>query len=265
MVTPGTRARSNTAPRRGPPARASAASISRSASTSPPGGRRWCLPAASSPGLFVAAVVLMLAGVGPADLYDEFVVSIFSSTMSISAVLIQAAPLLIVGLSAVVAFRVRFWNIGIEGQMIFGSIFATFVAIHDLGPESSAARADAGRRRARRHALDPRPGSPEAQARRQRDHLDAPPQLRRAQFPPSPPLRGVEGPEERLPELRAVRPLRAAAADRLGERHLRPADRARPGGPLLVAPQSQPLRLLHPLRRRQSAHGARRSASRSRR
>ena len=87
-------------------------------------------------GLFIAAVVLMLAGVGPADLYDEFVVSIFSSTMSISAVLIQAAPLLIVGLSAVVAFRVRFWNIGIEGQMIFGSIFATFVAIHDLGPES---------------------------------------------------------------------------------------------------------------------------------
>ena len=85
-------------------------------------------------GLLAASVVLMLAGVGPAALYSEFVVSIFSSSMTISAVLVQMAPLLVVGLAAVVAFRVRFWNIGIEGQMIFGSIFATFIAITNPGP-----------------------------------------------------------------------------------------------------------------------------------
>jgi simple sugar transport system permease protein len=87
-------------------------------------------------GLLTAVVVLLLSGVGFADLYDEFVVSIFSNTRSISSVLVQAGPLTIVGLSAAVAFKVRFWNIGIEGQMIFGSIFATFVAIHDVGPQS---------------------------------------------------------------------------------------------------------------------------------
>ncbi|MCB1502663.1 MAG: ABC transporter permease [Bauldia sp.] len=87
-------------------------------------------------GLAATAIVLIAAGVGLGAIYDEFVVSIFSSSMSVSAVLVQAAPLLVVGLSAVVAFRVRFWNIGIEGQMIFGSIFATFIAIHDVGPES---------------------------------------------------------------------------------------------------------------------------------
>lgn len=85
-------------------------------------------------GLAATAIVLMLAGVSLRGLYEEFVLSIFSSSMSVSAVLVQAAPLLVVGLSAVVAFRVRFWNIGIEGQMIFGSVFATFVAIHDVGP-----------------------------------------------------------------------------------------------------------------------------------
>ena len=87
-------------------------------------------------GLAATAIVLMAAGVGLSGIYQEFVLGIFSNTMSISAVLVQSAPLLVVGLSAVVAFRVRFWNIGIEGQMIFGSIFATFVAINDLGPES---------------------------------------------------------------------------------------------------------------------------------
>jgi ABC-type uncharacterized transport system permease subunit len=85
-------------------------------------------------GCAIAAAILMASGVGLSDLGNEFVVSIFSSPQNLSAVLVQAAPLLIVGLSAAVAFRVRFWNIGIEGQMIFGSIAATAVAIGDVGP-----------------------------------------------------------------------------------------------------------------------------------
>jgi simple sugar transport system permease protein len=86
-------------------------------------------------GLIATAIVLMAAGVSLKGIYEEFIVSIFSSSMSVSAVLVQTAPLLVVGLSAVVAFRVRFWNIGIEGQMIFGSVFATFIAIHNIGPD----------------------------------------------------------------------------------------------------------------------------------
>ncbi len=87
-------------------------------------------------GLIATAIVLMAAGVTLRGIYEEFILSIFSSPMSVSAVLVQTAPLLVVGLSAVVALRVRFWNIGIEGQMIFGSIFATFVAIHNIGPDA---------------------------------------------------------------------------------------------------------------------------------
>ena len=88
-------------------------------------------------GLLIAALILAAAGVGFGALYTEFVVSIFSSPQALSAVFVQAAPLLIVGLAAAIAFRVRFWNIGLEGQMIFGSIFCTWVAISDLGPQPS--------------------------------------------------------------------------------------------------------------------------------
>jgi ABC-type uncharacterized transport system permease subunit len=87
-------------------------------------------------GLLIAALILMASGVGLSALADEFVVAIFSNPRNLSAVLVQAAPLLIVGLSAAVAFRVRLWNIGIEGQMIFGSIAATAIAINDVGPAS---------------------------------------------------------------------------------------------------------------------------------
>jgi ABC-type uncharacterized transport system permease subunit len=53
---------------------------------------------------------------------------------SLRATLVQTAPLVLVGLGASLAFRIGFWNLGIEGQMIFGGIFAAAVSIYDIGP-----------------------------------------------------------------------------------------------------------------------------------
>ncbi len=96
----------------------------------------WLILGGLVAGLVIAAIILMVAGVGLGALYTEFVVSIFTNRQALSAVMVQAAPLLIVGLAAAIAFRVRFWNIGLEGQMIFGSVFCTFVAINNIGPEA---------------------------------------------------------------------------------------------------------------------------------
>jgi len=85
-------------------------------------------------GLFFSALMLIAVGVRPADLLNEFVVSIFSSARNLRAVLEFAAPLTIVGLAAALAFKARFWNIGIEGQIIFGAIGATLIANLDVGP-----------------------------------------------------------------------------------------------------------------------------------
>ena len=40
------------------------------------------------------------------------------------------------GLASAAALKLRFWNIGVEGQMWLGCIAATGVAIFDLGPDS---------------------------------------------------------------------------------------------------------------------------------
>ena len=87
-------------------------------------------------GLSISIFILILSGVNASDLWNEFIIYIFTSQKNLSAVLVQAVPLTIVGLSAAVAFRAKFWNIGIEGQMIFGAIAATFIATNDVGPES---------------------------------------------------------------------------------------------------------------------------------
>jgi len=88
-------------------------------------------------GVFLSAVVLVYAGVSLNNLYTEFVVSVFSSPANISAVLVRSAPLIIVGVSAAVAFRANFWNIGIEGQMMCGAMASTYFSIYDIGPDQS--------------------------------------------------------------------------------------------------------------------------------
>ena len=85
-------------------------------------------------GLLVCGAILVAAGVSPGQLVDEFVVQTFTDPENLRAVLFQAAPMVMVGLAAAMAFRARFWNLGLEGQMVSGAIGATFVSIHEVGP-----------------------------------------------------------------------------------------------------------------------------------
>jgi general nucleoside transport system permease protein len=83
-------------------------------------------------GLALSVGILALAGVWPQQLASEFVGTLNGD--SLRAVLVQMAPLVLVGLSASLAFRVGFWNLGLEGQMIFGGIFATAISVYEIGP-----------------------------------------------------------------------------------------------------------------------------------
>jgi general nucleoside transport system permease protein len=88
-------------------------------------------------GFAISAALLIAAGVKPAALFDEFVVETFTDSENLHSILFQAAPLIFVGVSAALAFRVRFWNLGIEGQMIWGGIAATAVSFYGIGPPAT--------------------------------------------------------------------------------------------------------------------------------
>ncbi len=87
-------------------------------------------------GSILAILVMNWAGVKPGELMRELSVLLFSGTRTWAAVLAQTSPLVIAGLATAIAFRANFWNVGLEGQMILGTIFASFIAINDIGPES---------------------------------------------------------------------------------------------------------------------------------
>ncbi|MDM0121458.1 ABC transporter permease [Variovorax arabinosiphilus] len=85
-------------------------------------------------GMGVSAAILVAAGVPANELLNEFVLQTLFDKQSLQAVLFQAAPMILVGIAASMAFRARFWNLGLEGQMIWGAIGATTISFFDVGP-----------------------------------------------------------------------------------------------------------------------------------
>src|SRR5882757_9334516 len=86
-------------------------------------------------GLAISVFILAVAGISPLTLGSELAGVLTAE--SLRGVLVQAAPLVLVGLGASLAFKIGFWNLGLEGQMILGGIFAAAISIYDIGPPST--------------------------------------------------------------------------------------------------------------------------------
>ena len=84
-----------------------------------------------------AAVVLLVAGKDPIATYERIFDRAFFAPGALTSTLVTATPLMLTGLAAAAAFRMRLWNIGGEGQLYVGAIGASGagIALHDqLGP-----------------------------------------------------------------------------------------------------------------------------------
>src|SRR5215217_4681327 len=97
---------------------------------------RW-LPAAISFGavvlaLIIGAVILALAGGNPLAAYAQIARSSFGGIDVFSDTLVKATPLIMVGLACTLAFRMRLWNIGAEGQFFMGAWGASAVVLLPL-------------------------------------------------------------------------------------------------------------------------------------
>jgi ABC-type uncharacterized transport system permease subunit len=77
----------------------------------------------------IMALVLVASGHDPWHTYRELVVSAFTGNGALSATLISATPILFTGLAAAVAFRMQLFNIGAEGQLYFGAVGASWIAL----------------------------------------------------------------------------------------------------------------------------------------
>ena len=88
--------------------------------------------------LLLGAIVLKLVGGDPIRAYAFMAKAAFGNIGVFSDTLVKATPLILVSLAAVVAFRMRLWNIGAEGQFFLGAFGASAVVLAPiLPPETS--------------------------------------------------------------------------------------------------------------------------------
>lgn len=82
--------------------------------------------------LLIGSVFLLSIGVSPLTYYREMLtIGLLDSalpSMLIQNLIVRIVPLLITSVALSIAFKMRFWNVGGEGQFIIGSICAAAVA-----------------------------------------------------------------------------------------------------------------------------------------
>lgn len=79
--------------------------------------------------LVVGAVFLMTTGNDWFEVYAKMLDTAFGSGRGFAETLVSATPLILTGVAAAIAFKMLIWNIGGEGQLIFGAIVAAGVGI----------------------------------------------------------------------------------------------------------------------------------------
>ncbi|HEX9989751.1 MAG TPA: ABC transporter permease [Chloroflexia bacterium] len=82
--------------------------------------------------LLLGGIVLLAAGHDPLAIYSAMFGGAFGSQHGIAETLVKTIPLLLTALGVSIAFRMLLWNIGAEGQLYFGAIFATGTALYLL-------------------------------------------------------------------------------------------------------------------------------------
>ena len=80
----------------------------------------------------LACVHLFITAMGhqPFEVYGAMIEGCIGTTHRVKQTLITAIPLVITAVGIAVAFRMKFWNIGAEGQILMGAFMATGAAIY---------------------------------------------------------------------------------------------------------------------------------------
>jgi len=78
--------------------------------------------------VFIGGLFIALNHVNPLLYFKEVISGCFRSNVAFRGLVRIIVPLLMVSLGVILAFKMRFWNIGAEGQLIMGAVFATWAS-----------------------------------------------------------------------------------------------------------------------------------------
>ncbi|MHB8063354.1 MAG: ABC transporter permease [Ruminiclostridium sp.] len=79
--------------------------------------------------LLTTSIFILILGFNPLQVYMSMLNGSFGSMYRFREAIIQTIPLVVTSLGISVAFRMKFWNIGAEGQIIMGAFAASYFAL----------------------------------------------------------------------------------------------------------------------------------------
>ena len=82
----------------------------------------------------VAGLIFWAYGVDPLRAYRVILVDTLADPRALPEIFVPAIPLLLAGIGLLLAFRAQFYNIGAEGQLLAGTIAATWIAVFTSTP-----------------------------------------------------------------------------------------------------------------------------------
>ena len=84
--------------------------------------------------LLIGAILLLVSGANPIEAYGALLRGSFGSMTALGRTLEKATPMIFAGLAVAFAFKAGLFNIGAQGQLLFGAVTSAFLgfAIHGL-------------------------------------------------------------------------------------------------------------------------------------
>ena len=96
-------------------------------------GEKLLRVAAAVAALAASGVIIALIGYNPLDVFGKMLSGSLGTTYRFRETINKAIPLSVLSLGTAVAFRMKFWNIGQEGQFYMGAYGAALIAINFPG------------------------------------------------------------------------------------------------------------------------------------
>jgi simple sugar transport system permease protein len=88
--------------------------------------------------LIFGGIIIALVGANPFATYAHIAGASFGSIGVLSDTLVKATPILFTALACAIAFRMKLWNIGAEGQFIMGAFGASAVVLTPILPADTS-------------------------------------------------------------------------------------------------------------------------------
>jgi ABC-type uncharacterized transport system, permease component len=79
--------------------------------------------------IIAGGILILCMGINPFAFYGTVITGCFKSVLSIKSLIRIVVPLLIAALGVIPSFKMKFWNIGGEGQFIMGAVWASAIAL----------------------------------------------------------------------------------------------------------------------------------------